>query len=429
MKLTATDTLIPAPKDGEDGDAAVTYQLIPSVTQLKTNATRTISTSCTVTAYKIVGGTRTAYNGLIALVGYDENGVARYSTTGNGSVTFSTNTTGTNNPLCVRFECILGVTGEGIVARCTVPVVMDGAKGESVVNALPVPAGEYDATVTYTNNGVLAPYVLDGQLYYVLKKVGAVKGVKPSTDVANNGGNWLLFEGYTPIFTQILMANLGLIGKAVFHGNYMFSQYGKRGNTVINTPGQYSAPTEAGGDFTPNILIDFLTGFLRCMNAEIKGTVNADAGYFGNLSISGDKFEAKDGKLYFGVNNNSYTCVSTTTTELARNANIYLSNEEGGYGIYAHARNTALKLIGANAIDSDGTVTFRHTNTRFVMNASGLYFFVKHNDAEVEVFHLTPDEMLIGNRMTRLVLSSSDTAGNLKVYTYNGTTWSLKKTL
>ena len=310
-----------------------------------------------------------------------------------------------------------------------IPAPKDGDKGPA--GAIPVPAGEYSDTRTYTATAFAAPYVLCEGKYYILNKTGSYSGINPKTDYAAHGqhATWLYLENVQYVFTEILMANLALLGKAVFYDNYMFSQYGKRGGSTIETEGNYSAPTEAGGDFTPKILIDFLTGFFRCMNAEIKGTVNADAGYFGNLSISGDKFEAKDGKLYFGVNNNSYTCVSTTTTELDRNANIYLSNEEGGYGIYAHARNTALKLVGANAIDSDGTVTFRHTNTRFVMNASGLYFFVKHYVAEVEVFHLTPDEMLIGNRMTRLVLSSSDTAGNLKVYTYNGSIWSLKKTL
>lgn len=285
ITTSATDSLYPAPED------AVTYQLVPSVTMLKTNATRTISTSCTVTAYKVVGGARTEYNGLIAVVGYDENGTMRYSSTGNGSVTFSTNTTSSSGVLCVRFECAVGVTGTGIVARCTVPVVMDGAKGDSVVNALPVPAGEYDATVTYTNNGVLTPYVLDGSLYYVLTKVGSVTGVRPSVDVADQGGNWTLIENYSPIFTEILMANLALLGKAVFHGNYMFSQYGKRGSSVINTPGNYSAPTEAGGNFDPNILIDFMTGFFRCVNAEITGKVNAEEGRIAGFLIEGNSLE------------------------------------------------------------------------------------------------------------------------------------------
>lgn len=306
-----------------------------------------------------------------------------------------------------------------------------GDKGDDGLRAIPIPAGEYSSTQSYTATAYLAPYVLCEGKYYILNKTGTFTGINPKNDYAAHGQNatWLYLENVQYVFTEILMANLALLGKAVFYGNYMFSQYGKRGNTVINTPGNYSAPTEAGGDFTPNILINFMTGFFRCLDAEIKGTVNADAGYFGDMTISGAKFDSKTGKLNFGVNNNSYTYISTSTTELARNANLYLSNQEGGYGIYAHSNATALKLIGANAIDSDGAVTFRHTNTRFVMGANGLYFYVKHNNAEVEVFHLTADEMLIGNRASRLVFSASDTAGSLKVYTYNGSTWSLKKTL
>lgn len=185
-----------------------------------------------------------------------------------------------------------------------IPAPQDGEKGAA--GPLPVPAGAYDATVTYTNNGVLTPYVLDGQNYYVLSKVGSVRGVDPSDDVANHGGNWTLIENYTAIFTQILMANLGLIGKAVFHGNYMFSQYGKRGGTDVTTPGNYSAPTEAGGDFTPNILIDFMTGFFRCLNAEIKGTVNADGGKIGGFEINGYNLESEgDGIISIALQTNA----------------------------------------------------------------------------------------------------------------------------
>ena len=177
------------------------------------------------------------------------------------------------------------------------PAPENGEKGDTP--PIPVPAGEYDSTVTYTNNGVLTPYVLDGKNYYVLVKVGSVCGVDPSDDVANNGDNWMLMENYQAVFVRILMTRLGLIGKAVFWDNYMFSQYGQRGGSTIETEGNYSAPTEAGGDFTPNILIDFLTGFFRCVNADIRGTVNAEAGKIGGFEINGNNLESEgDGIIY-----------------------------------------------------------------------------------------------------------------------------------
>lgn len=378
------DTLYPAPEDGAD---AVTYQLIPSVTQLKTNATRTISTSCTVKAYKTVGSTRSTFNGMIAVRGYDESGAVQFTTAGSGTVTFSTNSTGSNRPLCIRFECALGLTSGEIVAQLTIPVVMDGKKGDPGVTALPVPAGEYDSTVTYTNNGTITPYVLDGSNYYVLIKVGSVTNVKPSTDVANHGGNWMLMENYNAIFTKILMTRLGLVGKAVFWDRYMFSQYGKLGDTVINTEGNYAQPTDAGGTFSPNILIDFLTGFFRCKNAEVTGTVNADAGYFGDMKISGTKFDSKTGKLHFGVNNNSYTYISTSVSELTQNANLYLSNENGGYGIYAHSNTTALKLIGSKAIDSDGALEFRNGDWKITFGQGGISVY--RNQVQLMSFYST----------------------------------------
>lgn len=289
-----------------------------------------------------------------------------------------------------------------------------GVKGDDGLRAIPVPAGEYSSSKTYTATRFVAPYVLCEGKYYILNKTGSFKNINPKTDYETNGTNatWLYLENVQYVFTEILMANLALLGKAVFYGNYMFSQYGKRGDTVINTAGNYSAPTEAGGDFTPNILIDFLTGFFRCLNAEIKGTVNADAGYFGNMSISGDKFEAKNGKIYFGVNNNSYTCISTTTTELARNANLYLSNEEGGIGIFAHSTATALKLAGATAIDADGKLNFTYGSWQITFDGSGIAVYYTSSGTKYQVLNLYGTGFWVRAFGVRFGIAGSNTSGN-----------------
>lgn len=152
-----------------------------------------------------------------------------------------------------------------------------GDKGDR--GRLPVPYGEYSDTEVYTATDVVAPYVLCEGQYYVMNKtttwIGASFNHKtPKQDYAQYGANatWILMEKYKAIFVELLMAELGVIGKAVFFDNYMFSQYGK------TTSGQdtqtYGTPVMKGGTFVPNMWIDFLTGSMSVQNITIGKTSN-----------------------------------------------------------------------------------------------------------------------------------------------------------
>lgn len=173
------------------------------------------------------------------------------------------------------------------IADLTVPVNRDGAEGKN--GRLPVPYGEYSSTVTYTATDQIAPYVLyDGQ-YYVMNKTTSVKGLNPQSDYAANGQNatWILLEQFKAAFYEVIMAQLGLIGKAVFYNEYMYSQYGKKGTSSVVNEGNYDIPKDAGGTFDPNLLMNFLTGYFKCNNAEITGKVNATSGTFRNVKVLG----------------------------------------------------------------------------------------------------------------------------------------------
>ena len=223
---------------------------------------------------------------------------------------------------------------------------------------IPYPAGTYASGARYSRTSTATPYVEKAGNYYILN-VDSAQGIDPVTDVANNGKHWLLMDKFAAIFVEMLIANLGKLGSAVFYGDYMYSQYGKRGTTVIDTAGNYSAPTDAGGDFSPNFIIDFLTGKLRCANAEVKGKVEADEGYIGNMTISGSQFDSKNGKIFFGGNSNSYTYIYTDKDLRAANSTVAIDNADGGYGLYVHASATnkaALWAVGAKAIQADGNV-------------------------------------------------------------------------
>lgn len=166
------------------------------------------------------------------------------------------------------------------IVDLTVPVNRDGAEGKS--GRLPVPYGEYSPTVTYTATDQIAPYVLYNGQYYVMNKTTSVKGLNPQSDYAANGqdATWILLEQFKAAFYEVIMAQLGLIGKAVFYNEYMYSQYGKKGTSSVVGEGNYDIPKDAGGTFDPNLLMNFLTGYFKCNNADITGHINATSGTF-----------------------------------------------------------------------------------------------------------------------------------------------------
>lgn len=147
---------------------------------------------------------------------------------------------------------------------------------------LPFPAGEYNAGTTYTATANVAPYVLLSGIYYVMNKVGSWLGTSigktPAQDYAANGVNatWIPFENYKAIYVELLMAKLGLIGKAVFYDEYMFSQRGTDANGLPSTNYQGFE----NGTFKPNLLLNFLTG-----DVELSGKLTAKE----NSQIAGMK--------------------------------------------------------------------------------------------------------------------------------------------
>ena len=139
----------------------------------------------------------------------------------------------------------------------------DGKKGQLVY-----PAGVYSNTTSYTTDDYKAPYVLDPNdgNFYVLNAVMTWLGTEqdnrtPAQDyAANNGKYWLKFDAFEAVYAKIGIIANGLIGSAVFNGDWMFSQQG------TDTAGDYSDNYETfdgdpiEGVFRPNIAINFRTG-------------------------------------------------------------------------------------------------------------------------------------------------------------------------
>lgn len=162
----------------------------------------------------------------------------------------------------------------------TGPAGAPGSKGQIVY-----PEGIYNVNTTYLCDEHKAPYVYDpvDTNYYVLNKVGSWQGTlhnneSPSTDTS---GSWVKLEAFEAIYTKIGIIANGLIGSAVFNGDYMFSQQGIDNDGNISTQYTLFTPDEPiGGAFTPNIMFNFATGAGHLAAGKIKfdanGTIVAD---------------------------------------------------------------------------------------------------------------------------------------------------------
>lgn len=137
-----------------------------------------------------------------------------------------------------------------------------GPKGQIVY-----PAGKYDVTKSYTTDANKAPYVLDEEdnNYYVLNRqmtwIGTNQNnLRPSNDTT---GSWVEIDALEATFTKLGIIANGLIGSAVFNGDFMFSQQG------INSDGDNTSnyedfnpnnPMTSSNNFIPNVCINFRTG-------------------------------------------------------------------------------------------------------------------------------------------------------------------------
>ena len=167
-----------------------------------------------------------------------------------------------------------------------------GSKGQVVY-----PEGIYNVNTTYLCDEYKAPYVYNSgdANYYVLNKVGSWQGTlhnneSPSTDTS---GSWVKLEAFEAIYAKIGIIANGLIGSAVFNGDYMFSQQGvdESGNTSTHyenfnsvTPGEPADSTDPAKPgirtFIPNIMFNFATGTGHLAAGKVKfnanGTIVAD---------------------------------------------------------------------------------------------------------------------------------------------------------
>lgn len=181
----------------------------------------------------------------------------------------------------------------------------NGLPGSDGHNQIIYPQGIYDSTKSYVSDEYKAPYVYDPAdgNFYVLNYEGPWKGTDqvystPSESYTNNQRYWIRFEGYEAIYTKIGIIANGLIGGAVFNGNYMFSQQGVDANGVMTT-----AYENFGTDnFTPNYQVNFATGDVTMNKGNISNQILYNYRF---LDLS-----TNDGNLFTKSGENNYIVVT-----------------------------------------------------------------------------------------------------------------------
>ena len=169
---------------------------------------------------------------------------------------------------------------------------LDGAKGDpGDKGQIIYPEGIYTVDTVYACTATKAPYVYDSGdgNFYVLNKVGTWQGTlhsneTPSTDTSDS---WVKLEAFEALYTKVGIIANGLIGSAVFNNEFIFSQQGTDSDGEPSTQYELFDPeTPTGGLFTPNLLLNLLTG--ECYLAKGKFIIDTD----GNLQLN--NINAKD---------------------------------------------------------------------------------------------------------------------------------------
>lgn len=155
---------------------------------------------------------------------------------------------------------------------------LDGVGDKGDPGKIIYPAGLYANNVEYVATDKKAPYVWDSNYgaYYAYLSTTPWIGTDQSNQTPgqeyaankNTGNNkWELFEQFEAVYAKVGIIANGLIGSAVFSGDYMFSQYGYTTLTgnIPATGDSYqnfnpNNPFAEGNSFYPNVCFNFKTG-------------------------------------------------------------------------------------------------------------------------------------------------------------------------
>lgn len=222
-----------------------------------------------------------------------------------------------------------------------------GANGTGGDAPIIYPAGVWNPNKSYSANSTRVPYVyFDGtESYWVLDKNA---GEKYKSDLdPEEDPNWQPIDSFEAIYSDIGLFNQALVGKWVFHGDYMFSQDGV---DASGNPKKYSDFTDpklaiANGTFKPNVLFNSVTGEMSGNNVTINN---------GSLTFDSNSFRMEsDGQRKVSIYNGELTVKATMAK--ASSGNITQSRSSSTYiptgseGSYSLIFGASTEFLGTNS--------------------------------------------------------------------------------
>lgn len=152
----------------------------------------------------------------------------------------------------------------------------------------------------------------------------------PPAQYTSKPTKWKSWSKWDLVATSVLLADFGLVGKAVFMGDYMMSQQG------VDASGNDSTDyTEFPDNFKPNTMIDFVTGDARFRVGEFSGFLRMEPRVITKNTADNPDMSFTDD--YWGIN----------LSNLRRGGFIVIDIDSNSYGGDGLRLPTSLEYAGA----------------------------------------------------------------------------------
>lgn len=230
------------------------------------------------------------------------------------------------------------------------------------------PVGIYDATVTYTATDTKAPYVLYGDTYYVMNVTTSWTGSQndgktPADDYEQYGkyATWIPMEKFEAIYTKLLIADNGTLGKFVFNGDYMFSQQGV--DYLHNEVNNYE---DFGNDSIPFKFTDTSMWIKSSVSyvSFTDNTINITQGSNSTLTLLSDKLTSGQSIPEFYVQVSGVAEGSTSAYLMWK-----YYTEDGGTSNYDYIQTSGIIKLHGSVYNSSGSASLSlYTNSTSLDN-------------------------------------------------------------
>jgi len=335
-------------QNGKDGDAAVQYWMETDTPIIHYDTAKVTNTaSFNVSCKKKVG------SGVTADCNEFRFSLERYNGTSWTAATIYSKrymiTIGTSSTY-TRYRLRAIDDSDVTVCEIIIEAVFDGAIGPAgAKGAIYFFRGEWNNLETYIRTDDVIHYVVYNEYAYEPKKASVTGGSNPLADTQAGEVNWHTLGKYDVIATKVLLANFALIAGGVFWNNKLMSQWGvNNSGGAVNNYTAYSedAAGNENGTFHPNILIDFLKGYIKATDGEFNGKISiANGKILLNKDGSG---QLANGNVVWDANGNITYRGKFETSASGRR--VVIDNANANITIYNAVGDEILNITFDNAI-------------------------------------------------------------------------------